>query len=476
MIEAQAGQMPVHVTCTPRPSYGLRAPRLSRVDEKTIAVEDLALAASHPLSLEEGRVHADWTLAAGERAWLRLGEDEDPRLLFDTTLAFWRAFSARLTLAAPFAEAVERSALVLKALSYWPSGALISAPTTSLPDRKGVQHGWDHRYAWLHDGALALNAFDELDAEDEARALYQFLLEVARSRHPARVQAFHGVRGEENLHERELIHLTGYRGARPVRVGNGSTQELEHNIFAELLGGLSRFGGRFPTTRDDLHTAHGFVDWVAHHWRDPDVGLWEERSRRRDFVQSKVASWRALDLGLSLFESPPDHWRRERSTIFADILARGFDQRLGAFVQAYDARVLDASALRLPLMKFLPADDPRVVSTVEQIRRHLMPEGLVQRWQGGEPFAACSFWLAEVLALQGREREAEALIAHALSFANDLGLHAEEIDARTRTQWGNFPCAAAHSALVSAVSELRDRVSDRAALGPEAPGATPEQR
>jgi GH15 family glucan-1,4-alpha-glucosidase len=476
MIEVQAGRLPVKLTCTPRPAYGLRAPRLQRIDERSIAIEDLALTSSHPLELEEGRIHADWTLAAGERAWLCLGEAAEPQTLFESTLAFWRGYAARLRTVGPFAEAVERAALVLKALSYWPSGALISAATTSLPDRKGAQHGADHRYAWLHDGAIALAAFDRVDAEEEARALYRFLLEVARARHPARVHAFHGVRGEEELHERELIHLAGYRGARPVRVGNGSTQELEHNLFAELLEALARYGGRFPSDREDLRSARGLVDWVAHHWRDPDVGLWEERSRRRAFVHSKAASWRALDLGLSLFAEAPDQWRRERDAIFADVVRRGFDERLGAFVQAYDCRILDASTLRLPLMRFLPADDPRMLATVEQIRRHLMPEGVVLRWQGGEPFTACSFWLAELLTMQGRADEAEPLIAHALSFANDLGLYAEELDVRSRTQWGNFPCAAAHAAVVSAVSAVNDRRENRVASSPEAPGETPGHR
>jgi GH15 family glucan-1,4-alpha-glucosidase len=466
IVEAEA-RVEVRVGCTPRPGYGSRAPRLSRRDERSVALHDpifdLVLSSDRPLALDEGRISARFTLEPGERAWLRLdeGAHTDVDLLLRRTLDWWREFAARLHPAAP---EVERAALVLKALCYTPTGALVSAPTTSLPDRRGGQRNWDYRYAWLHDAAFSLWALDGAGAEEEALALYRWLFSVARGRHPATVHALYGVRGEEELHERELIHLAGYRGSRPVRVGNAAAAELELDVFGELLEALYTFGPRFGTRLDDLRTCRAFVDWVAHHWRDPDQGLWEVRSRKRAFVYSRAGSWLALDRGLRLFADAPDtdlrRWRVARDSVFAEVLERGFDQRLGAFVQAYDSRVLDASALRLPLMGFLPAGDPRMRATVAEIEHHLMPDGLVHRWIGDdepEAWAPCTFWLVEVLALQGRLDDAAALYRHALSFANDLGLFAEDIDAPTRTQWGNFPYASAHLAVLSASQRLEGR-------------------
>jgi GH15 family glucan-1,4-alpha-glucosidase len=479
LVRLIQGETDVRVVCTPRPGYGSRAPRLQRLGENAVEIVDpavrLRLSASHPLELDEGRISARWHLHAGERAWLILGEEPepDPFRLLDETAAFWCAFAERLTAAGPEAE---RAALVLKALSYAPTGALISAPTTSLPDRRGGQRNWDYRYAWLHDGAFILSALDEAGAAEEARALYHWMLDVARARHPATLHALYGVRGEEDVGEVELVHLQGYRGARPVRVGNAAGTELELDVFGELLEALYRFGGRFGARREDLQSARAFVDWVAHHWRDPDQGLWEVRSRKRAFVSSRAGSWLALDRGLKLFadDAEAPRWRRARDGIVNEVLERGFETRLGAFVQAYDSRVLDASALRLPLIGFLPAGDPRMRSTVAAVERQLMPDGLVHRWLGREPYdepeayTPCSFWLVEVLALQGRLDEAHALYRYALSFANDLGLFAEEIDPRSRTQWGNFPHAGAHRAALSASQRLESaRPPERRTTAPQ---------
>ncbi len=381
------------------------------------------------------------------------------------TERFWQDWSARCTYRGAFAEPVLRSLITLKALTYAPTGGIVAAPTTSLPEQFGGRRNWDYRYCWLRDATLTLQALMDAGYFAEAQAWRDWLQRsVAGS--PEQVQIMYGLAGERRLDEWEASWLPGYQGARPVRIGNAAAEQVQLDIFGEVISALqhARSGGlAAPRSAWSLELA--LIGQLERIWDQPDEGLWEMRGGRRHFTFSKVMAWVALDRAIRSaerdgLEAPLDRWRALARQIHATVCAQGFDAARGSFVQSFGSSELDASLLRIPLTGFLPAEDPRVRGTLAAIERELMVDGLVRRYRtearadglDGEEgaFLACSFWRVEALVRDGRRDEAAAALAHLLLLRNDVGLLAEEYDPKTRRHLGNFPQGFSHLALVRA--------------------------
>ncbi len=390
------------------------------------------------------------------------------------TLRCWQTWAARSTYRGPYTELVQRSALVLKMMTYAPTGAIIAAPTTSLPEELGMVRNWDYRYTWLRDATFTLYAFGSLGYTEETQAFTHWLRRLSYSSGDD-LQIMYGIRGERDLVERELPHLSGYCDSRPVRIGNGAANQKQLDIFGEVLdcihffrrqGGFERCGEELDGPMWEM--MHTLVEHVCSHWHEPDSGIWEVRGGLRHFVYSKVMCWVALDRGIRAaqqlhLEADLPRWCFIREQIRADILSRGYNTTLGAFTQGYDDTALDAANLLLPLVGFIPPDDPRMRSTVERIIEHLTDEqGFVYRYNSCDgvagregTFTICSFWLVDNLAMQGRVTEAYALFERLLSYAGRLGLFSEEIDTHNNVALGNYPQAFTHIALINSALNLQ---------------------
>jgi GH15 family glucan-1,4-alpha-glucosidase len=393
----------------------------------------------------------------------------DPEHALEDTETFWRGWAGRCDYEGPWDEDVRRSLIVLKALTYAPTGGIVAAPTTSLPERLGGTRNWDYRFCWLRDATLTLLAFVDGGYVDEARAWRSWLLRAAAG-DPSRLQVLYGVAGEHRLPELELPWLAGFEGSRPVRIGNGAAGQLQLDVFGEILDAL--FQARERGLSDDADAwslQRALLGYLEHAWHEPDMGIWEVRAARRHFTHSKVMAWVAFDRGVQSAErhgldGPVDRWRETRDEIHAEVCERGFDPELGSFVQSYGSKELDASLLLIPAVGFLPPDDERVRGTIDAIRRELGRDGLILRYRpqeeldglppGEGAFLACSFWLAEALALAGERDEARALYERLRELRNDLGLLAEEYDPEAGRQLGNFPQAFSHLALVDTAFTL----------------------
>ena len=393
----------------------------------------------------------------------------DVAAALNDTEKFWHRWSARCTFKGPSEEAVRRSLITLKALIYRPTGGIVAAATTSLPERVGGMRNWDYRYCWLRDATFSLLALMNAGYVDEAESWRDWLVRALAGA-PAQAQIMYGLAGERRLTEWEVGWLPGFEESRPVRIGNAAAGQLQLDVYGEVADALhhARLAGLAPVPAAWAVQSE-LTDHVAAIWDAPDEGIWEVRGPRRHFTHSKVMAWVAIDRAISGAEKfgltgSLDHWREVRGRIHADVCARGFNSRRGTFVQSYDCEQLDASLLMIPLVGFLPADDPRVRSTVEAIGRELVIDGLVHRYRtectddglppGEGAFLACSFWYVDNLVLAGRRSEALELFEHLLTFRNDLGLLAEEYDTRARRQLGNFPQAFSHVALVSSAYNL----------------------
>jgi GH15 family glucan-1,4-alpha-glucosidase len=483
VIEGLRGMVDMEVEIAPRFDYADVQPQVRRVAANRYHVlggdDGLAVGGDPDLDLDgDHDLRARFAVRPGDRVrlWLRFcrpaeleDSDFDPGPegvddLLDATLRGWRAWSRRtLALDTPEGPAVRRSATVLKALEYAPTGAVVAAPTTSLPEAPGGVRNWDYRYAWIRDATFAVRALADVGHEPEADRFRRFVQRSAAG-HVEDLLISYGVGGERRTPELE-IDLAGYRGARPVRIGNAASRQLQLDALGMLVDLTWRWHRRGHSPGDDdWRFLVDLVDRAAEGWREPDSGLWEWRGDPRHFVHSKVLCWAALDRGLRLAEeclrkAPERRWRRVRDELREEIERRGVHD--GHFVQAFDHRSADAALLLLPTTGFLAADDPRMVATTDFVREELSDNGLVRRYEedDGLPgregaFLPCSFWLVECLVGQGRHEEARAGFDAALATANHLGLFSEEYDAGKGMALGNFPQALTHFSHVAAALAL----------------------
>ena len=421
---------------------------------------------------------ADFSVSAGESRSLTLAwhpshlpppPPADPEAALAETEAWWRRWAGRCTYAGSDREAVLRSLITIKAMIYEPTGGIVAAPTTSLPEQLGGVRNWDYRLCWVRDATFALNALILGGYLEEARAWRQWLIRALAGT-PAQMQIMYGLGGERRLTEIELPWLPGYERSAPVRIGNAAHAQFQLDVWGEMLD-AAHAAARAGLEADA--DGRRVIDTLMHHlesvWTEPDEGIWEVRGPRRHFTHSKVMAWVAADRMVKLsaaagVEAPTGRWRRLRDTIHEDVCRRGFDPVRNAFVQSYGARELDASLLMIPLVGFLPAEDPRVRGTVAAIERELLVDGLVRRYTtqsgvdglppGEGLFLACSFWLVDNFVLLGRREDARRLYGQLLALRNDVGLLAEQYDPRARRLLGNFPQALSHIALVNSASNL----------------------
>jgi GH15 family glucan-1,4-alpha-glucosidase len=482
IVLGRRGRMVLQTDLVLRFGYGAIVPWVSRLEGgllRAIAGPDmLVLRTGVPLHGEDLRTVGAFTLGEAETATfvLSYGPSHQPppvpvepfRALAETE-AFWRAWSSRCTYQGRWSEAVSRSLMTLKALTYAPTGGLVAAPTTSLPERIGGARNWDYRYCWLRDATLTLLALMNAGYYDEARAWREWLLRAVAGS-PAQLQIMYGLAGERHLREWEAGWLPGYEGSRPVRIGNAAAAQLQLDVFGEVMDALhqARHGG-LSENPEAWTLQKALAEHLETVWDQPDEGIWEVRGGRKHFVHSKVMAWVALDRMVKTaaefgWDGPVARWRALRARIHADVCQQGFNPDVGAFVQSYGSRSLDASLLLLPLVGFLPASDARIRATVRAIERDLVVDGFVLRYRteetrdglppGEGAFLPCSFWLVDNLMLQGRREEAQALFERLLALRNDVGLLAEEYDPRAQRQLGNFPQAFSHLALIGTALNL----------------------
>jgi GH15 family glucan-1,4-alpha-glucosidase len=396
----------------------------------------------------------------------------DPWYSIESTSAWWRAWSAGCSYGGPHKDAVLRSLITLKALTYEPTGGIVAAATTSLPEAIGGNRNWDYRYCWLRDATLTLESLMRGGYHEEAMAWRDWLLRAA-SGDVSKLQIMYGAAGERRLDEWEVEWLAGYEESRPVRVGNAASGQFQLDVYGEVMDALftaCQFDG--VTSRAMWDLQRGMITFLEEAWRQPDDGIWEVRGPRRHFTHSKVMAWVAVDRAVRTLEAwptlegPLDKWKALRDEIHAEVCEKGFNQEKQAFTQYYGSDELDASLLMIPIVEFLPPEDPRVVSTVEAIERELVEDGFVLRYRTSDTgavdgltgregaFLACSFWLADCLHMIGRHDDARALFERLLSLRNDLGLLSEEYDAVLKRQVGNFPQAFSHVSLVNTACRL----------------------
>lgn len=423
---------------------------------------------------------ATFTVKAGEKrtfvlTWypshLPMPDPIDPLLALERTETYWKEWSSRCTYKGEWRDAVVRSLITLKGLTFSPTGGILAAATTSLPEFVGGVRNWDYRFCWLRDATFTLYSFMEAGYTEEAAAWGDWLLRAVAG-DPAQLQIMYGAAGERSLPEFELSHLAGYENSRPVRVGNAAAAQFQLDVYGEVMDAmhLARKVGLNPGEESWGLQRH-LVDFVVRNWSEPDEGIWEIRGPRRHFTHSKIMAWVALDRAVKAVEQfnlkgDVELWRTTRDAIHADVCANGFHSGVGAFTQYYGTELLDASVLMLPLVGFLPATDPRVISTVEAIQRELVIDGLVYRYHptksvtvdglppGEGAFLPCSFWLVDCLYLMGRKEEAREFFVRLLALRNDLGLLAEEYDPAQRRLVGNYPQAFSHVGLINTAQNL----------------------
>jgi GH15 family glucan-1,4-alpha-glucosidase len=481
IVEGVRGRVPMRMELSLRPDYGSIRPWVERASDGAVATagpDAFRISTPLPLQVEDGTVSAEFVVVEGARermtlSWHLSYEDapavEDADSALARTEAWWRAWSGRCRYEGEYREQVLTSLIALKAMTSETTGAVIAAPTASLPEEIGGVRNWDYRYCWLRDSVLALEALLDAGYTEEAIAFRDFLLRVGTG-DPTTIQIMYGVGGERRLTEFELPDLPGYEGSRPVRVGNAASGQFQLDVYGEVaavmfIGAeqLGRVEERYwPRWR-------AIVEHVETIWRRPDDGIWEARGPQRHYTYSKVMAWVVFDRAARLaerfeLEAPLDRWKQVRDEIHTEVCERGYDPERRTFTQYYGSKELDASVLNIPLVGFLPATDERVTGTIDAVWRELGRDGFVSRYSTAETddglpgdegqFLACSFWLVNALARNGRVDEARALFERLVGLSNDLGLLAEEYDVARGRQVGNYPQAFSHLTLILAARAI----------------------
>ena len=481
IVEGLRGRVPMQMELSVRPDYASIVPWLESVPDGVVAVtgpDAFHLSTTLTLDIQDGTVQASLVALEGARERLALSwhlsyevppsvEDADSALA--RTEAWWQEWSARCTYQGAYRDEVITSLIALKAMTFETTGALVAAPTTSLPEDIGGERNWDYRYCWLRDSALALEAMLVAGYTEEAVSFRDYLLRIGTG-DPAKIQIMYGIGGERRLTEFELDELPGYEDSKPVRIGNAASEQFQLDVYGEVLGvgflGSTIIGGieehYWPRWR-------AIVEHVETIWHKPDDGIWESRGPRRHYTYSKVMAWVVFDRAVRLAEqygldAPLERWKQVRDQIHQEVCDQGYDEERRTFTQYYGSKELDSSVLNIPLTGFLPATDERVTGTIDAISRELGRDGFVSRYStahtddglsGDEgQFLACSFWLVSALALNGRLDEARVLFERLLGLTNDLGLLAEEYDVKRERQVGNFPQAFSHLTLIGAAAAI----------------------
>jgi GH15 family glucan-1,4-alpha-glucosidase len=476
------GRVAMHTQLIFRFEYGSIVPWVSRLEDgvlRAIAGPDMILVSSDVELHGRGLTTVgDFTVGEGQRVsfvmtWAPSHEPPpktaDPEKVLATTENFWRGWAKVCTYRGEWREPVMRSALTLKALTYAPTGGIVAAPTTSLPEQIGGVRNWDYRYCWLRDATLTLLALMDAGYFREAEAWRDWLLRAAAGS-PNQAQIMYGIAGERMLREWDLPWLPGYENSKPVRIGNAAHEQLQLDVYGEVMDALHQARmGHINEIPEAWSLEKALAKRLEEIWTQPDHSIWEVRGSPQHFTHSKVMAWVAFDRAIRSAEAfgldgPIDHWRAVRDQIHADVCAKAFNTSVNAFVQSYGSTFADASVLLIPLVGFLPPTDPRVRGTVEYVEKHLLVDGFVLRYdtsetddglpEGEGAFLACSFWLADNYILLGRRADAVRMFERLLSLRNDVGLLAEEYDPRLRRQAGNFPQAFSHIALLSTAFNL----------------------
>ncbi|MDQ1662598.1 MAG: hypothetical protein QOJ68_2578, partial [Blastococcus sp.] len=485
-VQCVRGTVTMHQDLRIRFDYASAVPWMRQVKESedqraliATAGPDAVVVRGPRLRARDASHQGDFELSAGEMVDITLTwypsyrpvpDAIDVNEAIDTSLAWWRDWTRGIEHEGPYRDAVMRSLILLRALTHEDTGGIAAAATTSLPEQFGGERNWDYRYVWLRDASLTLSVLMNHGFKEEAEKWRGWLLRAIAG-DPADVQIMYGLAGERDLPERELTSLPGYRGSRPVRIGNGAVDQYQADVIGEVMVALheARENG-LPEAKHAWPVQRALMAFTEKNWRRTDSGIWEMRGRERHFTHSRVMVWAAFDRAVQAVEEfgldgPVDTWRRLRDAVHAEIEEHGFDERRNTYVQSYGSKEVDASLLVLPQVGYVKADDPRMLGTVEAIERDLMPDGLVLRYRtthagdglppGEYPFLACSFWLVEQYATSGRREQAEALMEHLLSLANDVGMLSEEYDLENKRQAGNTPQALSHLALVRAADAIQ---------------------
>jgi GH15 family glucan-1,4-alpha-glucosidase len=476
-----SGSVDMRMDLSIRFDYGSVVPWVRNIDNKIVAIAGPeALCLSTPVEIKGERFHnvAKFTVNEGDEVpfvltWFQshhaIPKTIDANKAIAETTVWWKKWSDKSTYSGKWADLVQRSAITLKALTYNPTGGIIAAGTTSLPEWIGSVRNWDYRYCWLRDATFSLYALMSLGYRDEAEKWRDWLLRSVAGA-PDKIQIMYGAAGERRLEEYEVDWLSGYEGSAPVRVGNAAADQFQLDVYGEVFDALhqtQKIG--IPPSPSLWPLALAILGFVEEAWRLPDDGIWEIRGERKHFTHSKVMAWVAFDRAIKSVkarEMPIDTtpWEAIRDEIHAQVCEKGFDVERNTFVQAYGSSELDASLLMLPLVGFLPATDPRIVGTADAIASELMVDGFVQRYksasgvdglpEGEGAFLPCSFWLADNYSLMGRTEEAHALFERLIALVNDVGLIAEEYDAKASRMLGNFPQAMTHVSLINTAYNL----------------------
>src|SRR5713226_9077633 len=482
LVVGERGRVTMCSELVLRFGYGAIVPWVTRLEDGTlraIAGPDMVVMRTPAHFVGQNmRTVSEFTVAAGETVPFVLTYAPshgpvpgplDHRSALAETEQFWTEWTKNCRPAGHCTDPVVRSLITLKALTYWPTGGLVAAPTTSLPEQLGGVRNWDYRFCWLRDATLTLLALMDAGFVDEAQAWREWLLRAVAGS-PDQIQIMYGIAGERRLTELELPWLPGYEGSAPVRIGNAACSQLQLDVYGEVMDALhqARCKG-LAASESGWALQEAMLSHLEGIWPDPDEGIWEVRGPRRHFTHSKVMAWVAFDRAVKSaeqfgLEGPIDRWRRQAAAIHADVCSRGFDRELGSFVQHYGSKQLDASFLLFPLVGFLPPDDPRIRGTVAAIERRLMVDGLVMRYDtaatedglppGEGAFLACSFWLVDAYVSQRRWQDARALFERLLRLRNDVGLLSEEYDLRLQRLVGNFPQAFTHVGLINSAFNL----------------------